>query len=482
MNAPFLLWSVLKYPTNNRFIVPIDIVAVLRREGRLKAGEIIERLQVSRPTLMRAVTAAGDRVIHRGAARRSAYAARRALRGSVSALPVYRVDAGGLPRQIARLDLLHPNGSALDYLEDLGWPLDQDMADGWFEGLPYLLHDMRPQGFIGRAFARRHAQLLQVDENPGNWSDDDALHALALLGSDTPGDLIVGEPACQLWLEEIEKARTDQDSTALEDSELDEAYPYLASHAMDLGFAVSSAGGEFPKFTALRCDRNGTPLRHVIVKFAGNDESPGTRRWSDLLVCEQLAGVVLARELGVRAATSRIHRIHERSYLEIERFDRHGRLGRSGMASWFALNTAFFGDLNRPWTEGANKLREQGWIDADEARRMAHIWHFGQLIANTDMHDGNLSFQSSGSSREARLTVAPVYDMLPMLYAPQRGVEIPTRAYAPKLPLPAQREPWQQAAQAAVAFWQAAAGDERISAGFRETCEANEAHLRSLIG
>jgi hypothetical protein len=51
----------------------------------------------------------------------------------------------------------------------------------------------------------------------------------------------------------------------------------------------------------------------------------------------------------------------------------------------------------------------------------------------------------------------------------------------PKLPLPAQRVDWNHAARAATAFWQMAAADERISAGFRAICADNAAVLRKLV-
>lgn len=74
-------------------------------------------------------------------------------------------------------------------------------------------------------------------------------------------------------------------------------------------------------------------------------------------------------------------------------------------------------------------------IDAATRDAITCLWHFGQLIAYTDMHDGNLSFVPG----QPGPWLAPVYDMLPMLYAPQRGVELPERAFTPRLPLPAER-------------------------------------------
>ena len=450
------------------------LLAVLRRLGRQQAGELASLLQVSRPTLMRLVRAAGEAVVSGGRARRTAYAARRSLAGSSAALPVHRIDDTGRLHEAARLHLAHPGGCRVEYLEAPAWPLDADMQDGWFDGLPYFLQDMRPLGFLGRSFARHHAALLQVDEDPTRWSDDDVLRALSLLGSDTPGDFIIGQAAARRWLDNSSRA-----SAGITEEAAAAEYPRLADAAMSHGWAGSSAAGEFPKFTALR--RRGRRLQHVLVKFSGSDTAPGTTRWSDLLVCEHLAATALAARLGIRASHSRILQAGKRSFLEVDRFDRHGALGRSGVVSWMAVNAAFFGLAGQGWAEAGRRLQAAGLIAAPDAERLATLWHFGQLIANTDMHDANLAFEPAAIDGRPGLQLAPVYDMLPMLYAPSRGVELAERAYAPRLPLPAEAPAWGAAAPAALAFWQAAADDARISKPFRRTCAANAKALQALL-
>ena len=72
----------------------------------------------------------------------------------------------------------------------------------------------------------------------------------------------------------------------------------------------------------------------------------------------------------------------------------------------------------------------------------------------------------------------PAYDMLPMRYAPVRGVELPPRDYEPPLPLPDERADWRLAAAAAIAFWHSAGADRRIGAPFRAVCRANGAALK----
>ena len=453
---------------------PGDLISKLRRTGKVPAGELRAQLDVSRATLMRAVQAEGSAVLTVGRARRTAYAARRLLRGSADPLPVFRVDRAGRGEQVGHLHLAHPDGCVITYdnpIDGLGWPLDADMQDGWFEGIPYPLADLRPQGFLGRAFARENAALLQVGEDPSRWSDDDVLHSISLLGSDLSGDFIIGEAAYRRWADQALHPADQVNATAdaITDRQLARSYPAAAEHALQHGVAGSSAGGEFPKFTAVRLlDSEPT---HVLVKFSGSDDSPGTQRWSDLLICEALAASAVGTLRGLSGTSTQIHRAGGRTFLEVVRFDRHGARGRSPLCSWAAIDHAWFGLGGRPWPDGAARLLEQGLIDQPTRDAISRLWFFGQLIGNTDMHDGNLSFVPGEDGQSLQL--APVYDMLPMLYAPQRGVELPARDFVPPMPLPAQRELWIEAAQAAVVFWGLASTDKRISAEFRGICERN---------
>jgi hypothetical protein len=424
---------------------------------------------------MRAVRAAGPEVVSSGRARRTCYAARRRLRGSAEPLPVFQVDERGGSEQVARLNLAYPDGSVFELNVPSPWPLDDSMRDGWFDGLPYFLQDLRPDGFLGRQFARTHGPVLQLGDDPRQWSDDDVLYAISLLGADQSGNFIVGETAFRLWLDQIQ-----QPPACLEEAQVLETYIALAQRAMQDGNAGSSAAGEFPKFTALR-KQNGEPT-HVLVKFSGSDRSAGTQRWSDLLVCEHLAAQTLAALPGLTAETTHVMQAGDRTFLEAIRFDRHGSRGRSALCSWSAFNHGWFGLAGRPWSEGAARLAAQGLIDRDTAQAIERLWHFGQLIGNTDMHDGNLSFRPRDATTANSLILAPAYDMLPMLYAPQRGVELSPVKFAPRLPLPAEREAWASAATAAEQFWSQAAADARISAQFRAIAADNVHTVRKTAG
>jgi hypothetical protein len=233
---------------------------------------------------------------------------------------------------------------------------------------------------------------------------------------------------------------------------------------MTTGQVGSSVAGEFPKFTAYRQIQN--RLSQVIVKFSGSDGSPGSVRWSDLLVCEHLALSVIGEHLGVPAAASTIYQFGGRTFLEVERFDRVGAQGRLPVCSWAALNAALVGKLGAPWPQAVQDLVTAKLLPSASFEQLQRLWQFGKLIADTDMHDGNLAFTPG-------LQLAPAYDMLPMAYAPVRGVEIQAQKFTLLRPLPSEQAAWTIAAQAAAIFWNRAAQDPRISDGFRTICAHN---------
>ncbi|CAN5685355.1 hypothetical protein BH09PSE5_BH09PSE5_38800 [soil metagenome] len=121
------------------------------------------------------------------------------------------------------------------------------MRDGWFEGIPYPMQDLRPEGFVGRAFALRNATLLQASADPRDWSDDDALHALSTLDADVSGDLIVGKQAHRRWCR-----LGDQDLGVVANGGIEPAYALMAERSLRHHSDDCLLGGEFPKFTAVR--------------------------------------------------------------------------------------------------------------------------------------------------------------------------------------------------------------------------------------
>lgn len=451
-------------------VLPDTLLRALRENPQAKSADLCRLLgNINRSTLSRGLNSLGDRVVSRGGSRRTRHALRRALRGREAPLPLYRIDEAGRGHEVGQLDLVHPQGSAITRVGELPWPLSEDMADGWFDGLPYPIVDMRPQGFIGRNFAHKYALDLQVPENPEEWAENDIVHVLSIMGQDQPGDLILGEASYRRFLD----ARQTGRERYLTEEQLEAAYPQLAALALAHGVAGSSTGGEFPKFTASRIlDEN--PVE-VIVKFSGADDSAAVRRWADLLVCEHLALDTVRNQLQVSAAESTIWRYSGRTFLEVMRFDRHGELGRSAVCTLGSLNAALVGYAASPWPRTARTLHTSGWLSAEDLLRIEQVWWFGRLVGNTDMHEGNLAFRPG-------LALAPVYDMLPMMYAPLRGGELPVRTYTVALPLPGEIAIWRQVAGAAIAYWGRCADDPRISPGFRQICASNAILLAAAAG
>ena len=445
-----------------------QLTSALARRAAVGAAELADQLGVSVPTLHRLLKEIEASVLATGKARRARYALRKPVRGEARELPLYEIDAQGRAHLAAHVSLLYPQGSHLS-LEASGWPVPEESRDGWWAGLPYPLYDMRPQGYLGRQLARAEHRELGVAANPDEWSDEDVLHVLNRLGSDVSGNLVVGDPAIEQW-----QARKLAPPEVVKPRSLGRAYARLAELAVAAGVPGSSAAGEFPKFPALR-ELAGSQTPHVLVKFSGSDDSAAVRRWADLLICEHLALECSAELPGVASARSRIVLSEGRTFLEVERFDRHGEFGRSRLASLATLDAALLGDGSTDWTRVAARFAAAGLLPADDVRRIEHLWWFGRLIANSDMHAGNLSFRPLG-----RLELAPTYDMLPMLYAPLPGGELPSRSFEPPLPLPAQRGFWMAACEAAIAFWSRASRDARLSESFRKLCGANGQQLQRV--
>jgi AraC-like DNA-binding protein len=444
----------------------------LARFAPARAADLARELGLSVPTLHRLLQETTEPVLAAGRARRTRYALRRSLRGDFSPLPIRTIDETGQPHELTELSPIQPQGCHADF-GGSEWPLAEDdpTPDGWWDGLPYPLYDMRPQGYLGRQLAHRFQDTLAVSSNPDAWSDDDILWVLSRVGSDLPGHLIVGDAAFQSW----QKARLDPPAI-LKADDIQRMYVKAAEDAISLGLAGSSAAGEFPKFTALR-DSHDSNTPHVIVKFSGADDSPTVQRWSDLLVAEHLALLAASELPGVQTPPGRIFQYQGRTFLEVERFDRHGLFGRSPVVTLETVNAALLGHAPSAWDTLAQGLADQRLLTPDAVTAIRHITWFGRLISNADMHLGNLAFRPE----EGRLALCPVYDMLPMAYAPLPGGELPRVTFDPAMPLPREQGVWITACHTAIAYWETVAEDTRISSTFRRIASANAIELQRRL-
>ncbi|MBJ6752327.1 type II toxin-antitoxin system HipA family toxin YjjJ [Geomonas anaerohicana] len=435
-----------------------DRLLLYLSSGVFSSEEIQKRLELSQPTVSRLIASLGSRVVAIGQARSRRYTTRRDLRGLGGEFPVYRIDAEGNARRFGVLDAIARD----QYLwRPEGAPPEQ------YKSLPWFLSDLRPEGFVGRSFVMRLHEELALPPRGNDWQDDHVLIALARRGEDCMGDLVIGEESLERYFRSVREPQAP-----LRPDELPDAYPGMARLAMEGQPPGSSAGGEHPKFTAV-VERDGA-ARHVLVKFSPPLDSLEGRRWADLLVCEHLALEVVS-ETGISAARTHLLQADNRVFLEVERFDRTGRFGRLPMVSLRAVDNEFYGHQDS-WVLAARRMEGDGRLPAGDAANLRWLSVFGDLIANTDQHFGNVSLVpvETGGFR-----LAPAYDMLPMLYRPLDGVLL-TRTFTPPGFASGAPEAYASALARALLFWERTVEEPRISEEFRGFCRSNLEKLKAL--
>ncbi|MBP1130586.1 hypothetical protein JOE25_002145 [Serratia sp. PL17] len=419
------------------------------RNGPAASKVLTDALGISQPTLSRRIRGLAGRVLAIGKGRATRYALCRVV-GGESYFPLYQVDELGKVSKLLTLYPVYPAGCyAVQHEQNGEWHL--------YDGLPWYLNDLRPIGFLGRAWGKAVSQVLRLPEDTQLWNEDQRLLALCHFGDDMSGNLLPGNGSYQRWL-----VRGPESAVPVLDKNT--RYAELAKQALAGELVGSSAGGEQPKFIAY-AELKGGRCRHVLVKFCSVPTNPNAQRWSDLLIAESLALQVVA-EAGLPAAQSDILLGEDRQcFLEIERFDRIGPFGRVAMVSLEALDAEFSGSGNANWATAAEGLLKQGVIDRHTCQRMALYWAFGRLIANSDMHQGNLSFLRP---EQRPVVLAPLYDMLPMAFAPTSSGNMRHQAVEIRLGHEVKGAVWRQAELMALEFWQRVSQHEPISEAFRD--------------
>ena len=427
--------------------MPLTRLHLLLADTDKSAKQLCSDLGISQPTLSRLI--AKSTVI-------IAYGPKSATRYTLSIghqgggpCPMYRVDPGGM---------VAPIGTLVPVLRGGFVVIGEDGSKVLYRGLPWHVQDVRPQGFIGARFARAHADL-HLPESVREWTDQHILTALSQRGENLPGNLIIGAASLNRYLSADAPAVHTRDD-----------YGALASAAIAGDINASSAAGEQPKFFCFDA------AHQLLVKFSapisGPVATPAARRWADLLVCEAIANATLTAH-GIAAASTTALQVGERMYLESVRFDRTNA-GRVGMVSLSAVDAEYLG-LEQGWPAAAEVLFAQKRIDAEALQTVRILDIVGKMMANSDMHSGNLSFLTEDFEH---FRLAPVYDMTPMMYAPSTHGEMAIKEFRPPTPTPVSLTAWRAARSIAGEFWTEVAAHPAISSDFRGI--AAECALRLL--
>jgi hypothetical protein len=448
----------MAHPTTDSLVVRLNT-------GNTSSAELERATGMSQSWVSAALRSliAQRRVVRVGSRRGARYALRREIPPVGSAWPLYRVGHDGEP---VELGLLYALAADEYYLEankaaaSAGFAITPMSA-----GIPYLLQDQRPGGFLGRAIPRQFPQL-NAPPRIHDWTDEHYLRYLTTYGSDGVGDLILGGAALDDHLLQLRQL-VPRDAR-----QRNKDFPELADQSMHGGVPGSSAQGEHPKFAVTLAEQG--EVRHALVKFSPPVETEVGQRWSDLLIAEHLALETL-NAAGISSANSRTFRFENRTYLEVDRFDRVGLTGRVGVTSLSAIDTGFYGARDN-WIAAAQRLHQDRRIDVQTLEQIRLISSFADLIANTDKHFGNLAFYNG---YDGRFRLTPIYDMLPMLFAPSHD-QLVARIYTPADPSSDTLNVWGRARTLAEEYWRSLAREALISEDFRKICAACLRALESL--
>ena len=431
-----------------------DQIRLSLAPGPLSAVQLMGKLGISQPTLSRAIQGLGVDAVRIREGRTSRYALRDNARG-MAECSVYQVEEDGKIRQIGVLIPVRHEGYVMQ---------QSDGATRFSEGIPWWLLDMRPQGFMGRAYASQHAQSLGLPASIAEWTDTQALRALIAHGHDATGNIVLGDMARDRFVH-----AADPVPIALQQRGAD--YARLANELAGAGETWSSAAGEQPKFAAY--SETATGASHQIVKFTLPQDNPITERWRDLLLSEHHALQTLAQS-GMAAARTEIVDHNGQRFLSVERFDRVGVRGRRAMFSLSAVDAEFTAMARSPWPVVAAELAARGHIHRQANEGAALLYAYGTLIGNTDMHHGNLSFVSSHGRP---YSLAPAYDMLPMGFQPRSGGGLSNSLAPANLHAAVPPQMWQRALWLATDFLQRLRADPRFSSQFTPCLDSLANHI-----
>ena len=436
-----------------------SILNLLAR-GPVAALELAQALNIHQTNVSRTLKPlqqSGQVVRLLGRTRGARYGLARNVGSVGSSWPLYKVDAQSAVSELGTFHAVAPQHFVVR-----GGPV---RIEGLTHGIPYFLQDARPAGFLGRAIPATYPELA-LPARVQDWTEDHALIFQTQRGSDSVGNLILGTESVDRYLSAAHGPRI------VRSEERAAQYPALAQAAMFGASPGSSAHGEHPKFSA-RITR-GAHTTPVLVKFSPRRDTPLGARWADLLIAEFIAAQMLT-ESGIASARSEVFEFAGQVFLESERFDRLGAEGRLGVVSLHSLDAARYGKLDR-WSLSAQRLHAQQLLCAQDLERIILVDTFGSLIANTDRHFGNITLFDD---YEGPFELAPIYDMLPMFFAPQAG-QLIERPFEPSGATASTLSVWPRARELAERYWLRLCEDSRLSEEFRKRCESCLDAVRKL--
>lgn len=427
-----------------------QVASLLARGEPMTAAELRAATGKSQPSISLAIQALGDRVCKIGAARSTRYALKKAILGlnSTQELRWMGDETSGF------------SSAQMTYLEGNWLYVECQTADGhaqqWLsqDRLPWFLSTLKPQGYLGRKLAQ---WLPQLPSDPEKWSLEQLLYSLTFI-SDPIG-------AIDVVAETVRPTR----SRIIRIEDRQEIFDTLASDDSHQRVAGSSAAGEQPKFVT---DVQG---QACLVKFAPPKGTPFGQRWRALLALEKLALDTLDRH-GIPSSQALWLESSQRSYLQSSLFD-HAADGKRHVVAIAALHDEFTPGTKQHWVHTAQGLHAKKLITKEELRTIATIHAFGHYIGNTDMHFGNLSFFVDDVITP-KIRLAPVYDMLPMMWRPDPHAGLTDSPVRPQ-PMPAGFAAEQeQAREWAIEFWEQAAQLD-IGADLQAAAQESARRLKS---
>jgi HipA-like C-terminal domain len=408
------------------------VVALLARGEPLTAAQLAAATQKSISSISLAVQKLGERVHRIGAARSTRYALKTDILGLAPQQKLRWLGREGEGFATAHFTYL-----AGDWLHTVCQASD-GRSHEWLtqHHLPWFLGTLRPQGYLGRKLAR---WMPHLSSDPADWSLAQLLYCVTDHISDPIGAIDVLS---------IHGRPTHPRITALTDRHAE--FDIIASEDTAQKPVGSSAAGEQPKFLAQVLGQA------CIVKFTPPHGTPFGQRWQALLLLEKLALEVLQSH-AIPSARAEIVQTQRRTYLQSARFDRDEEHGASHIVAIAAVHDEFVGGSWTNWVKTSEALAQKGLITAGELSQVASIFAFGHYIGNTDMHSGNLSFFVDDVVTP-KIRLAPVYDMLPMMWRPDihQGVLSDSPLRPQRMPVGFTAEQ-AEARQWAIEFWQRAA-------------------------